>query len=74
MKFEFTNEEVQSIIDGLIMHRNFIETGNPILNSNDLKNMRREIRPLSIEQMKSIIRLSELTEKFRNAIQENSFE
>lgn len=70
MKIELSDQEVKLLVEGLAMKRNFIETGNPVLGSQDLKNMKRdrEIKSLSIEQMKLIIQLHELSEKLNHLI------
>lgn len=70
MKLELSDQEVKLLVEGLAMKRNFIETGNPVLGSQDLKNMKRdrEIKSLSIEQMKLIIQLHELSEKLNHLI------
>lgn len=70
MKLELSDQEVKLLVEGLAMKRNFIETGNPVLGSQDLKNMKRdrEIKSLSIEQMRLIIQLHELSEKLNHLI------
>lgn len=69
---KLTDVERGLIVDGLNMKRNFIETGDPILCANDLKNMKRvNNKTLSIDQMRLIVTISDLVDKINNQRHEN---
>ena len=61
-----TSEEIQIIAMALNYWSNYIETGDMTLTSDDLKNMKRPARHLSMDQMKKIIELRELARKVKN--------
>lgn len=57
-------EEKEDVYKALIQWSNWVETGNMLLNSSDLKNMKKPAKHLSQENMEKIIHLRNLAEKF----------
>ena len=61
----FDERERDLIVSGLLMRRNYIETGNPVLCSQDLANQGRhkEVKVLSVDQMRTVIAIDDLVKR-----------
>jgi len=55
--------DIDLIISGLQMRRNYIETGDPILSKVDCINMRKKIKVLSDDQLMLISQITDLIER-----------
>lgn len=62
MSDERTDDEL--ICNALQMWANHIETGNVVLSATDAKQARKPFKALDAHQMKLVIRLRELAERF----------
>lgn len=62
---QLSTEEIQALVMGLNMRRAYIETGDPCTTADTAQKIGKPdmIKPLSIDQMKAIILIDELTQK-----------
>lgn len=69
IKIELTKEEKEMIIVGLNMRRNYIETGNVNCSASNAEVVKGlNINPLSVDQMRLIIKTEELINKLFNSV------
>lgn len=68
LRIELTQQEVSEIMLGLTYRVNMIQTSNPVLSANDVVDGHNgKINPLSKDQMKLLILISELIERLEHA-------
>lgn len=67
MKLELSQEEKTMIITALNMRKCYIETGDVVVSANDVANgFPAKVNPLSVDQMKLLIKTDELITKLFN--------
>lgn len=62
-------EDIEKITRALLMHKCYIETGDPILSAEDAKNMGRRFNALTVEQMRGVVAIQDLVDRLFNAME-----
>lgn len=62
---ELTREEKDLIVEGLLIRKNLIETGDPVLSANDAFERGIKIRPLDRHQRDTINNIEDIIKKIQ---------
>ena len=60
---DLTTEEEEIVAAALTMRQNHIETGNVLVSAKDMRHRDIRLQPLSMDQMKLIIKIEEIRAK-----------